>query len=485
MPLVSLAPQDVNPRFSALQQVADAVLYEGYVLYQYRQSSVKNRGPRWQFGVLSPLSVIRAEDIDDSSVAGSVESWFQQTECLIEAPRDARLDVRIRFLHVQQKTIEVRRDDGAFAPVRSLDAGERLYVGFDEALPEEFQLSAELTELHDRHVELAFPGARTTEPIRDHADDLIGRIVRQTRQLNARLRLDVQRAEAPFPLSRLRIRLENTGADLTPHASRDDALRYSLVAVHTFVAISPGKFLSSLDPPQWARPAADACRNIHTFPVLGGKPGSGDLLLSSPIILYDHPQVAPESPGNLFDATEIDEILSLRTLTLSDDEKREARATDPRSAEIVDRIDAMPPEMMAKLHGAVRSLRPVGVDPISVDAEPTLATPAAPTLPWWAPEADASVHPETDGVIVDGGEITKGSLVRLRPRQRGTDAHDMFLAGRTARVEAIFLDVDDATHVAVTLDDDPAAELHQWYGRFHYFSPEEVERIDGARQPPS
>ncbi len=77
------------------------------------------------------------------------------------------------------------------------------------------------------------------------------------------------------------------------------------------------------------------------------------------IILEDHPAIAPESPGALYDATEIDEILALRTAALTDEEKREARGTDDRAAAVIDLADTMPPEVLERLHGAVRSLREV------------------------------------------------------------------------------------------------------------------------------
>ena len=67
-------------------------------------------------------------------------------------------------------------------------------------------------------------------------------------------------------------------------------------------------------------------------------------VLGSPIILYDYPEIAGESTGSLFDATEIDEILMLRVLTMTDAEKAEARATDPKAAEIIERRDAMSTE---------------------------------------------------------------------------------------------------------------------------------------------
>jgi hypothetical protein len=189
--------------------------------------------------------------------------------------------------------------------------------------------------------------------------------------------------------------------------------------------------------------------------------------------MYDHPGVAPESPGDLHDACEIDEILTLRTLTLTDEEKREARATDPRAKAIVDRADVMPKEMFARLHGAVRSLRPV-----RGDAPADHPAPSDPAPRWWDPGADHSLSPDTDAVVVDGVRVARGSRVVLHPRTGGTDAHDMFLQGRTARVQAVLLDVDDARHVAVVLDDDPGADLHRWYGRYHYFAPEELTPLD-------
>src|SRR5262249_58847614 len=130
-----------------------------------------------------------------------------------------------------------------------------------------------------------------------------------------------------------------------------------------------GEVGSLLDAPPWARAAGISSENIRTWPVLIGPAGSREVVLSSPIILQDHPEIAPESAGDLFDATEIDEILTLRTMTLTEEEKREARATDPRAAQILDRLDTMPAELLERLHGAIRSLRPA-------------TEPAAEAPPW-------------------------------------------------------------------------------------------------------
>jgi hydrogenase maturation protease len=139
-------------------------------------------------------------------------------------------------------------------------------------------------------------------------------------------------------------------------ASRDDALLRSLISTHAILHVHQGTFVSLLDPPApWREPAA-SCRNVGTWPVLVGEEGDRDTLLSSPIILYDYPQVAPESPGDLFDATEIDEILTLRILTLTEEEKRAAAALDGRARELLARTDALAREQLAGLHGTVRNL---------------------------------------------------------------------------------------------------------------------------------
>ena len=242
-----------------------------------------------------------------------------------------------------------------------------------------------------------------------------------------------------------------------PFRRREDALPSALVAAHAIITVDGGKFLSMTDPPEWARPAVAECRNEGGWPVLADP--ADRVVLFSPIILYDHAELADESPGELYDGTEIDEILTLRTLALSDDEKAEARATDPRAAALLDRVESMDPQAMARLHGTIRSPRPA----------------AEPPVPWWDPDADASVSPDTDSVTIGGRPVARGSLVRLRPGTRRADAQDMFLAGRLAEVQAVLHDVDDTPYLAVSLADQPDEDIRIAHGRFLYFMPDEVE----------
>jgi hypothetical protein len=452
--------------FAAARGVADAVLYEGYLLYPYRRSSGKNR-VRWQFGVLAPRGWVEAAGPPAATVAGAADAWRQRTDCLLEAKATARIAVRLRFLHLQRRSVR----DRTGREVDALEVGGVRHLTFDEAVPREVDLAVDLTDLaaHPQVHRVDLPGDEEAEPLPGEA----GRVVRIRAPVSAVVRLSVAAATAPFPLHVVTVETENTVGDLAPDAPRAEALRRSLVAAHTLLGVRGGTFLSLLDPPAWAAAAASGCANLHTFPVLAGASDrieGDDTVLSSPIILYDHPRVAPESPGDLFDAAEIDEILTLRTLTLTDEEKREARATDPRAATVIDRADTIPREVLARLHGAVRSLRPVDREPHEVQPPP-LPTPST---PWWDPGADTAVSPRSDAVLVDGHRVARGSRVQLHPHSRGTDAHDMFLEGRTARVEAVLLDVDGSTHLAVTVDDDPGADLHRWYGRHHYFAPDEV-----------
>ncbi|MFL5794299.1 MAG: hypothetical protein ACJ77H_09900 [Actinomycetota bacterium] len=445
------------PSFELARKVADAVLYEGYLLYPYRASAAKNQA-RWQFGVLMPRLW---------SEHGPDEPWATQTECLLEPEEATTVRVLVRFLHVQAKTVEVVDvEAGTFHEADTLPVDGSELVPWDEAAEQEVAVEAPLARLLEGELAtpLERPGGRRVEPVNSAAGRLVGRTVRRRWPVLGSVKLSAERLEGPYGLVRLRLVLENATAWNDPGADRSVALRHSLVAAHSLIGIDRGVFLSLLDPPEWAKPAAEACKNLHTWPVLIGEEGRRDAMLSSPIILYDHPTIAPESPGDLFDATEIDEILTLRTMALTEEEKREARATDERAAAIIDRVDNMPPELLERLHGAVRYLK--GVEGTE-EEEPEL-------VPWWDPGADRTVSPDSDGVVVAGVTVARGSRVRLRPGQRA-DAQDMFLAGRLATVEAVFLDVDGNRHLAVTLDEDPAADLQRWHGRFLYFSPDEVE----------
>ncbi len=445
------------------RKLADAVMYEGYLLYPYHQSAQKNRS-RFQFGVLMPPAY---RTVDPSEPSAS------QTECLVECADDAQVLIAVRFLQLQRRRVlQVRPGSGRPSEVASLTVDGVEHTTWDEAIEREQQVRAEVGELLSGDLGLTLhvdAGESAQDIVVESTGRLAGRLVRSWSAIDGVIRLRAERLAGPYGGLRLGIRIENhTLPDAAPR-DRDDALGHALVAAHALIWVPGGKFLSMTDPPEWAAAAITACENVGTWPVLAGPPGRRDLVLSTPVILYDHAEVAPESAGDLFDATEIDEILTLRTLAMTDDEKRAARATDRRAGDLLDRLDDMPPEMFERLHGAIRYLRSAPAD-----------DPASADTPWWDPGTDASVAPDSDQVLVRGVLVARGSRVRMLPGVRNADAQDLFLAGREATVQAVFHDVDGNVHVAVSPDDDPAADLQRSHGRYLYFSADELEPASSA-----
>jgi hypothetical protein len=445
--------------FERARKIADAVLYEGYILYPYRASARKNQ-LRWQFGVLAPRAW---------SEAGGCEQWWRQTECLVECAGAARLTGKLRFLQIAARRVEIAQGAGVFRPVPSAEIEGSLYTSWEEGLEREVDFAVVLDPGAGASLVVPFEFSHSAgvEEIGDGAGKLAARILHEQAAISGVLRIDLEPIPGPYSLVKVRLREENLTPWTAVDATREEVLTAFLVGAHALLGVEGGAFVSLMDPPQWASGAAQSCSNVRTWPVMAGEPGERNLILSSPIILEDYPRVAPESPSDLFDATEIDEILTLRTMTLTDQEKREARATDPRAAAIIDRVDNMPLEVLDRLHGAIRYLREAGGE--------------QPKAPWWDPGADASVRPEVDSVEVCGVALAKGSRVRLRPRMQRADAQDMFLEGRIAQVQGVFRDLDDHSYLAVTLEDDPAADLYQSHGRFLYFQPDEVEPFEEPR----
>ena len=416
-----------------VRKIADAVLYEGYILYPYRASAQKNQS-RWQFGVVMAPGYAAADPSETS---------LTRAECVLEHSGQPSVRVLLRFLQVQRRT----------------SGGDT----WDEAVEREVEVAADAAALSGDGVAHEF----TVEGGEDREEGVEG-LVRRREPLAGVVTVRAAEVPGPWRALKLQVRLENRTELGSAPQRREDALPTSLVAAHTIITVDGGKFLSMTDPPEWAAPAVAECRNEGGWPVLADP--DGRVMLSSPIILYDHPELAAESPGELYDGTEIDEILTLRTLALSDDEKAEARATDPRAAALLDRVESMDPQVMARLHGTLRSPRPAG------PAEPPVLTEAGETsVPWWDPDTDASVSPDTDSVTIGGRQIARGSLVRLRPGARRADAQDMFLVGRVAEVQAVLYDVEDNPYLAVSLAGQPDQDLRIAHGRFLYFSTDEVE----------
>lgn len=439
-------PTGGDQRWDYARAVADAVLYEGYLLYPYRADAPKNRS-RWQFGVLGP---------DHAGARGLGEDDSLQAQCLIQTDTAARensaLTLAVRFLQLQRRSVF----DSTGAAVAELTVAGQSWLCWDEAVAHELmfaQVALSALAVSEQTFPIDIAGDVQAEDITDAAGVRAGRLVRTRHVLTGQLRL---RLEPAGDYLRLTVALRNVGSAASDAA---EAIARSFLGTHVVAEIAGGVFVSLLEPPDAAAAAVRACAQHRCFPVLAGPSGNHELLLISPIILYDHPEIASQSTGPLFDSTEIDELLTLRVMTMTEAEKQRARATDAQAAAIIDRCDATTEQQLWRLHGVLR-------DPLGDKAVEQYASEVC--------------DPDTDAVTVAGVSVRKGSRVRLRPSRRA-DAHDVFYAGALATVAAVHRDLDGGCHVAVVLADDPAADLHEWYGRYLYFAPEEIEPVtDGV-----
>ena len=247
-----------------------------------------------------------------------------------------------------------------FEIVDQLKVNGQTFVSWQEAMEREVTASqlCLLTPSSHRTFFFEFPAGRELEPLCNNAGQIEGVVIREWKTLCGFVETLSEQLQGG--VIKVTVGICNlTANELPREQSRADALMDSLVSAHTILSAENGQFVSLLDPPDELKDLATKCSNVGTWPVLVGEEGERHTMLSSPIILYDYPQIAPESPGGLFDGTEIDEILSLRILTMTEEEKREMRQSDERTRQILERTESMPPEQFMKLHGALRGLHPV------------------------------------------------------------------------------------------------------------------------------
>ena len=440
---------------TSLNQIVNAVLYEGYMLYPYRPSSTKNQCERFTFGRVYPAAY--------STALHGAEHCMIQTECLLHCQAEgSTLEVSVRFLQPTWREVGViaspsdRLRDGKepqYRPVRELVVGGRLYQSWQEAVEREIKLSpipvgtgASSTAPH----QFSFPASRTFETLCEDANGrAVGVIVR--RQESVQGVVEVQANSVGGQCSRITVRVLNqTPVPEKALGDQDAIILRTFASTHTILRSTGGDFISLTDPPDEHKERVKACKNIGTWPVLVGdkQKRQRDTMLSSPIILHDYPKVAPESNGDFFDGTEIDEMLALRVMTMTDEEKREMGGADALARKLLERTESISPEHWMKMHGTIRDVK----------------------------GAEDFFNPKRPSVT--GVAIKPGDKVRLRPKGRA-DAFDLLLAGKTAIVEAVEQDVENKVHLAVVLEDDPGKDLGlmRQPGHRFFYGLDEIEPI--------
>jgi hypothetical protein len=334
------------------KKVANAVLYEGYMLYPYRPSAIKNR-QRWTFGILYPPEY--------PEVRSGTERSVMHSECLLLRKPHAQVEIEARFLHLIRRQV-LKRIEHRLEPVMSFVVDGRRFESGDEGVERSVQLQVALREKSaPQCVEFSFRGSYETESLQDGSGDMVGSVTRT--QHHVRGMLSVSWECIREDVLKLVIDVSNETCLPADALDRNAALLRSLLSAHTLLSVSDGQFVSLLDPPEFLRDAVSLCQNVGNFPVLVGAQDQRSMLLCSPILLYDFPQIASESAGDFYDATEIDEMLTLRLMTLTEQEKAEMRMADERVHCLLQRMENNAREQLMRTHGTMRSLGPLSEKP--------------------------------------------------------------------------------------------------------------------------
>jgi hypothetical protein len=445
-----------------VNEVVEAVLYEGYILYPYRPTAKKNR-QRFTFGRVYPR--------DYSVAQNGAEPFVMRTQCLLIGNEETRLEVSVRFLHVTSRQILSFREPQLELPtslsaasvelVPELRVDDQSFLTWQEAVEREVNVDQQTIKQMAGtkcHLPFEFPAEEQLERIKDRHGSIVGLIRRRKEQLDGEILCEIE--EVKTGLFKIAVEIVNrTSVPETELENQDAVLLRTLASTHTVLHTEEGEFISLMDPPDSRRELAASCKNQGTWPVLVGDESVADrtTMLSSPIILYDYPKIAAESPGELFDGTEIDEILTLRVMTMTDAEKEEMRQSDPRARRILERTESLPEDQLLKMHGVVRELRSFDEDIFGNDRRLEEA--------------------ELNGVV-----LRTGDRVKIRPRSRA-DIMDIALTGKIASIEAIEQDAEGRIHFALVLDDDPGKDLGYMRqpGHRFFYTIDEVEPVPEAR----
>lgn len=331
-----------------IDKIIGAVLYEGYLLYPYRPS-IKNT-QRWTFGGLYPRAY--------GGQPSSSEGCSMQCQCLVVGDLNTRIELVVGFLHLIERKIE--STSGQQSPSARL-SDRWPFDSWQEAMERKVAVEAEQIDQllsKPRRSPFVFPAQTNLDLLQSSSDEFGAAASREQRAVQGLIELSAEPIDKVAPdrhVFRLTVRVSNeTPLDAAQRQSRDEALLTSLASTHLLLSAQHGEFVSLIDPPAGLREAASSCDNERCWPILVGEPSDRSTMLAPPIILYDYPEIAPESPGALFDSTEIDEILTLRIMTLTDAEKAAMAMADPRARALLERVESLPPEQLLALHGVTR-----------------------------------------------------------------------------------------------------------------------------------
>ena len=356
-----------------IEKIADAILYEGYLLYPYRKSALKNQH-RFNFGLLEP------------------NDYFQTQVLLLG--NSENFSVTVRFLQIQHRQVIDEQGNN----VEKLEIDGQTFETWDETIERKIK-TTETTDF-----------CFTSQYFSENLANGEAKFVRQINQISGKI--EIEKDQIRENINRFTVKIFNL--------SKND----QFISTHAILSIENAEFISLLEYTDELESEIKLLNQKGLFPVLIEK----NIMLASPIILYDYPQVAPESVADFYDATEIDELLTLRILTMTDAEKHEAISLDSRARKILQQAEET---QLMNLHGAFR------------ENNPTLKI---------------------------------GTKVRLQPK-KSADAFDIFLENQVALIESIEEDFEGRKHFAVVLEADEGRDFgfDKFIGHRFFFAESELE----------
>jgi hypothetical protein len=340
-------------QLSTLEKITQTVLYEGYSVFPYRRSSTKNVKPV-PFGTIYP-QVYQKHHPEVHSTT--------QTECIIQGSAETTVEITVRFLHLQRKRllkIDFERfGQNQFQGSDAIEAGGETHSSGWRAIERKIKLGkhkiAELID-HPLKEELTFEDEQSSEMIYHEDGKIAGNIILKQSEISGNVNVLAKPVGIEEEGYKITVKITNTTrADHPESCTRDEIYEQSFLSTNTILQAEEGTFISQADPPETWEKVSETLKNINTWPVLVEK--DDRKILSSPIILYDYPEIAPESLGDLFDSTEIEELLLLQIAALPEKEKKEIDQADGKMEAMLRRIENSTPEDLMKLHGRLTEIK--------------------------------------------------------------------------------------------------------------------------------
>ncbi|MBI5030831.1 MAG: hypothetical protein HZB51_09910 [Chloroflexi bacterium] len=328
--------------FELAEKIANAILYEGYMRYP-SQTAASPSQRRWTYGELYPQTY--------RGVQQGLEACHAQTECLVMGNAQTTLDIKLRFLHLVQRGIGKFIDDPSieYVNVERLAVGDQVYCVEQEAIERECNYAhLSLTKMM-QSFGFSFSSSRSTDTLQEPGGKTLGILTQRCEALAGTIKIMTKPLEDH--LFKLSIQVRNRtplSADPPTHA---DARLTSFVSTHLLLRVTGGEFISLNNPPAEYRSMTSLCENIRSCPVLIGEPGTHNLMLGSPVVLEDYPQIALGSTNDLLPATKNGDLLKVRMLP------------DEHVNQTLEQPNALPPEVFQRLNGAAHKLRPARGEP--------------------------------------------------------------------------------------------------------------------------